>query len=427
MPNSSDPDDDNDGVADNDDVDPFDPNSDSDGDGISDRIETGGDGQYDPGVDTNPLDVDTDGDGLPDGLEDKNKNGVVDPGETDPRNIDSDGDSLPDNFEDANLNGVVDPGETDPTNPDDDNDGVPTIEEDTNGNGNVLDDDTDLDGIPDYRDPDPFVFVQIRALLQGPFVQNQGLMHDSLRALGLIPLTEPYKHLEPIPGQKPFVHKGGGNETIAPAVLAVTGPNAIVDWVFLELRSKNNPANTLITRSALLQRDGDIVDLDGVSPVYFRSKSGRLLRRSAAPQPPRRDDGQPRAAGQGQSHHLPSWTSPTALHPPMAPTPSSPWAITRCYGPATPTPTSMWCTRELVWLLPTVTTSSSRVLLDPANVNGSFNHIAHGYLQGDTNMDGKAIFQGLNNDVDNLIFFNVFLHPQNTGFLINFFITEQLP
>ena len=50
-----DPDDDNDGVADGNDVDRMNPNSDSDGDGISDNTETGGDGQYDPIIDTDPL------------------------------------------------------------------------------------------------------------------------------------------------------------------------------------------------------------------------------------------------------------------------------------------------------------------------------------------------------------------------------------
>ncbi len=50
-----DPDDDNDGVADGNDSDRMNPNSDSDGDGISDNTETGGDGQYDPLTDSDPL------------------------------------------------------------------------------------------------------------------------------------------------------------------------------------------------------------------------------------------------------------------------------------------------------------------------------------------------------------------------------------
>jgi hypothetical protein len=42
-----------------------------------------------------------------------------------------------------------------------------------------------------------------------------------------------------------------------------------VDWVLLELRDPNNTASVLGRRAALVQRDGDIVDLDGSSPVRF--------------------------------------------------------------------------------------------------------------------------------------------------------------
>jgi len=68
-------DEDLDGVSEPYDVDPNDPNSDSDGDGITDNVETGGDGIYDAGIDTNPLSADTDEDGFEDGTEDTNKNG----------------------------------------------------------------------------------------------------------------------------------------------------------------------------------------------------------------------------------------------------------------------------------------------------------------------------------------------------------------
>lgn len=53
------------------------------------------------------------------------------------------------------------------------------------------------------------------------------------------------------------------------AVFAVTGEDAIVDWIFLELRDKNDYTTVVATRSALVQRDGDIVDLDGTSAVFF--------------------------------------------------------------------------------------------------------------------------------------------------------------
>ncbi len=106
--------------------------------------------------------------------------------------------------------------------------------------------------------------LSLKVFLQGPYVAAAQLMHDSLRVNNLIPFTEPYTALTG------FTHTGGGGgETTTPAVLAVTGANAIVDWVFLELRSAANPAVVLDTRSALVQRDGDVVEVDGSAPVSF--------------------------------------------------------------------------------------------------------------------------------------------------------------
>ena len=51
--------------------------ADTDGDGLYDLIEIGGDGNYDEGLDTDPYNADTDGDGLSDGVEDANQNGVA--------------------------------------------------------------------------------------------------------------------------------------------------------------------------------------------------------------------------------------------------------------------------------------------------------------------------------------------------------------
>ena len=112
-------------------------------------------------------------------------------------------------------------------------------------------------------------FAEVKVFLQGPYVSSVQLMQDSLRAKGLISLTEPYS------GLSNFTHVGGGGgEQTTPDVLAVTGPDAIVDWVFLELRSAVNPAQVVCTRSALLQRDGDVVDVDGFSPVGFIGRGG---------------------------------------------------------------------------------------------------------------------------------------------------------
>ena len=55
------------------------------------------------------------------------------------------------------------------------------------------------------------------------------------------------------------------------SVFAVTGEDAIVDWIFVELRDKNDYTSIVATRAGLIQRDGDIVDLDGTSSLFFNN------------------------------------------------------------------------------------------------------------------------------------------------------------
>ncbi len=107
-----------------------------------------------------------------------------------------------------------------------------------------------------------YVDVSAKALLDGPYSTTTSLMNDNLRSGGLIPLAHPY-------GVAPFNHTG--SETRLAAVTSVTGNNAIVDWVLVELRDPGNSSSIIARRAALIQRDGDIVDTDGVSPVRFNS------------------------------------------------------------------------------------------------------------------------------------------------------------
>lgn len=104
--------------------------------------------------------------------------------------------------------------------------------------------------------------VRLRTALQGPWEASTALMRDDLRAGGLVPLAEPYAGLG-------FPQVGGGGEATSAARLSQTGKNAVVDWVRVELRNKNNPAQVVATRSALLERDGDIVGTDGYSRLVF--------------------------------------------------------------------------------------------------------------------------------------------------------------
>lgn len=92
-------------------------------------------------------------------------------------------------------------------------------------------------------------------------------MHDSLRVKGLIPLIEPYTALG-------YAFVGGGSETTTAGVLAASGNNAIVDWVVVELRSSASNTTVVASKAGLLQRDGDIVGVDGTSPLSFNQPSG---------------------------------------------------------------------------------------------------------------------------------------------------------
>ncbi len=110
--------------------------------------------------------------------------------------------------------------------------------------------------------------VSLRPVMMlGGAAIDDGLMGDQLRAAALLPFTEPYTGLG-------FTQVGGGGEATTMAVLSATGPNAIVDWVMVELHSATNPAQRLATRCALLQRDGDVVGIDGTAPVTFAVSPG---------------------------------------------------------------------------------------------------------------------------------------------------------
>ena len=104
--------------------------------------------------------------------------------------------------------------------------------------------------------------VRLRVNLQGPYDAATNLMRDDLRASGLVPTAEPYQALG-------FPLVGGGGESTTAGRLAQTGKNAVVDWVRVELRNKNNPAQVLASRSALLERDGDIIGTDGYARLIF--------------------------------------------------------------------------------------------------------------------------------------------------------------
>jgi hypothetical protein len=99
-------------------------------------------------------------------------------------------------------------------------------------------------------------------------------MKDTYRTPVLIlPNSDPYRAA---PYLAAFPHVGNPvGETVVGTPFAdqANANNNIVDWVFLELRGVTGAttAPVLQTRSAFITRNGSIVDIDGVSPIYFKN------------------------------------------------------------------------------------------------------------------------------------------------------------
>jgi hypothetical protein len=94
-----------------------------------------------------------------------------------------------------------------------------------------------------------------------------GLMDNYVSTLANFPLSDPYAVTGAFNSNYTHVNNPTPATTTA-AVIAATGNNAIVDWVFVELRQGTSGSTTVSrTITGLLQADGDIVDTDGVSPL----------------------------------------------------------------------------------------------------------------------------------------------------------------
>jgi hypothetical protein len=270
--------------------------------------------------------------------------------------------------------------------------------------------------------PPPFVALRPKMMLQGALLgTSDGLMRDDLRTTNVLPLEEPYAGLG-------FTQLGGGGETITvpSIVLSDYGPNSIVDWVHVELRDANNPAVILATQSALLQRDGDVVDMDGTSALTFSQNTAgtyyvavrhrnHLGVMTASP------------VEMDQTEVIVDFTSPTL---------------------------EVYHTAGIYDGLERANVNGMRALWagndnmdgqvvfagqdndkDPIfnaidqNPNNFFNlqtYILPGYELGDVNLDGNSVFAGQGNDVDP-IFNNIDGYLANFLRLQTFVLPEQLP
>ncbi len=389
-------------------------NDDTDKDGKPDYLDTDDDGDgiitwyenYNGGT---PENDDTDKDGTPDYLDIDDDGDSIDTRNEQP---DPNGNGNPDDGLDSDKDGIKDY-----IDADDDNDGLSTLTEepDPNGDGNPSDaSDADFDNIPDYLDPEitPFVRVQIKTLLQGPYNRSTGLMTSNLNSLGYLPVNQPYQSLNASFGYtsspdsvSPFSYSG--KETLSATVKAGAGDKSLIDWMLIEIRDTANPAKRVAMFAGMLLSNGDIVNaatgastliIHGVQPGnYYLALAHR--------------------------NHMGIMTAtPVALS-----TTVSAYDFTKettaTYGYAARVINNSVAMmrggdiNNSNTLITEGQGSDKNIMLgalliarDNVGVNSSF--ILNGYYATDINLDGASVYAGPNNDVNTMIL-NVFMHPGN--------------
>ena len=230
-------------------------------------------------------------------------------------------------------------------------------------------------------------------------------MRDDLRAASYVPTTSPY---------------ADAATTTAP-VLAITGQNAIVDWIWVELRDSSNSSTVVESKSALLQRDGDIVGTDGTTRIAFTSKGFYYVAIQ-------------------HRNHLGIMTSTARRIYPKSFYLNFQDGFINTYGSnaqvqynSSPNKWAMWAgdANDDNMVRFSGTSNDANAIKDyvtghPGNILGFITFAAPGYGLGDVNLDGEGLFVGANNDT-NVVKDEVLAHPGNILNFVTFTITQQLP
>ena len=260
--------------------------------------------------------------------------------------------------------------------------------------------------------------INPKIFLQGPLLNpntgEENLMRDDLRIAGVIPTTSPYS--DRITCDVSVFNDGGTS-----GVGAIN--DNIVDWVFLELRDASNNNIVRVSQSALLQRDGDVVDVDGVSNLEFNVANANyyiLIK---------------------HRNHLPVMTSTTLSLDDNAQVVN----FTDVNNPITfgtnaQTSFGMPSNIMAMWAgdvngdaivqysgtAPDSPSILSEVLNDAGNFLNFPTYTVTGYNIHDVNMDGKIQYAGTNPDTP-FILQNVLAHPANFLNFSTYQIEKQLP
>ena len=104
--------------------------------------------------------------------------------------------------------------------------------------------------------------VYLQGAYINPNIGEEALMRDDLRLATYLPATSPYADL--LTCNAAVFNTGGTSGT---GLIS----DDIADWVWVELRDKNDNTTIIAGTSALLQRDGNIVGINGISPLSFNA------------------------------------------------------------------------------------------------------------------------------------------------------------
>ena len=259
----------------------------------------------------------------------------------------------------------------------------------------------------------PGIALKTKTMLQGALLGSNEptLMRDDLRKANLIPLIEPYTDLAV------FEHVGAsGGETLKEDLLTIEGPDAIVDWVFLELRSRFDKNHVSATAVGLVQRDGDIVSNKGDSLIVFPSAIPSTYYVAVR-----------------HRNHICMISNSTQIFS-NDNVPELDFTNVETIGGINAgaemeSKIAMWAgdlnqDNAVIFQGPNndIFAMFLAVLLDPANTNHISNFVSHTYSAADFNLDGRVIFQGPNNDRSALLFNTTLVHPENKVYLSNFIL-----
>ena len=276
--------------------------------------------------------------------------------------------------------------------------------------------DIDVDGTASFNETScDFVIVDVDVFLQGALINpntgEENFMRNDLSLNGYIESTSPY---------------GDGAEISKTVAGDVSNDNALVDWIWVELRDANNSTTVIAGQSAVLQRDGDIVatDDDLVTPLTFENVP----------------------AGDyyiviKHRNHLGIMSSTAITLNQVSTTIDFTDANNEItYGSNAQTtfgmPTdvvAMWCGNanedsiiQYSGTDPDTPDILSTVLNDAGNFLNFPTYVVSGYNSNDVNMDGNTQYSGTDPDVP-FILQNVLAHPSNFLGFSTYQIIEQLP